>query len=462
MRFLTLGGGYGGILPDNQIGRHMSVNLVNLVMDQLGDSALGQLSDMLGEDRSNTQKAAQAAVPGLLGSLVKMASSKDDARGLLNVLTNASDLPTGGLGAMLGGDRTNLEDTGNAMLKGLLGGNLGSLAGAISGFSGLSNTSSKSMLGMLAPMVIGLLKRNLLKSGGLNIENLMSTLMSQKSNVAAAMPSGFQNQLQSAGLNALADLTQGAGATASAVRQGASSAARETTSAVRETAAASGGGMRRFLIPALIVAALAILAFNLFGNRGSQLVEDAANAAAGTVESATEAAGNAVESATNAVGEAASNATEAAGNAANAATEAAGNAANAAGEAAGNAANAAGNAVQNAFADLSGLAVGDINVGERMSETFANTTNALEGISDEASAEAALPALSEAAENLEGLAETAQQLPAEGLSTLSEAASTAMSQVQSLLDKAYAIPGVEGILEPVISRLMDAISTLTS
>ena len=417
----------------------MSVNLVNLVMDQLGDRALGQLSSVLGESRDSTQMAAKAAVPGLLASLIKMASSKDDARGLLSVLNSADDSIVDSFAGLLGNNRADLEDRGGSMLKSLLGGNLVNLAGAVSGHSNLSKNSTKSLLSMLAPMVIGMLKRNLMKSGGLNLENLMSTLMGQKSNVVTAMPSGFQNQLQSSGMGALADFVGGANAAANSVRQGASAAARETTSAVRDTAAASSNGARRFLIPALIVAALAVLAFNLFGNRGTQTVEEAASNTAGTVEAATEAAGDAVGNATEAVGEAAS----------------------AAGEAANNAAAAAGNAIQNAFSDLSGLAVGDVNVGERLSDTFANTTEALNNISDEASAEAALPTLDEAATNLEGLVETAKELPEAGLSAVSEAAGSAMTQMQDLINKAYELPGVEAILEPVISRLMEAITALT-
>ena len=433
----------------------MSANLVGMIMDQLGDRALGQLSDSLGESRDNTQMAAKAAVPGLLGSLVKMASSKDEARGLLSVLNSADESVVDGFASSLGKNRAALENKGGSMLESLMGGNLGNLAGAVSGYSNLNKNSTRSLLSLLAPMVIGMLKRNLMKSGGLNIENLMGTLMGQKSHIAAAMPSGFQNQLQSSGLNALADFAKGAGATASTVRQGATTAAttavrdtataaRGTADAARDTAAAGGNATRRFLVPALIVAAAAVLLFNLFGNRGAQTVQDAARNTAGTVEAATDAAG------------------DAANNAANNAAGAASDTANAAAGAATNAAESAGNAVQNAFSGLSGLAVGDVNVGERLTDTFANTTEALNNVTDEASAEAALPTLEEAASNLEGLAETAQQLPEAGLSAVSEAAGSAMSQVQSLIDQAYAIPGVEGILEPVISRLMEAITALTA
>ena len=88
----------------------------------------------------------------------------------------------------------------------MLGGSsTNALAGALGKFAGLSGTQGSSLLGMLAPVVLGQLGQ-VQKSSGLDAGGLANLLNSQKDNIAEALPSGFSNLLGGTGLlDALGD-----------------------------------------------------------------------------------------------------------------------------------------------------------------------------------------------------------------------------------------------------------------
>ena len=81
------------------------------------------------------------------------------------------------------------------MLISLLGGKtLSALTGAVGQYAGLNSSGSKSLMGLLGPVVLGVLGQQQ-RSGGLDASGLANLLLSQKSNVAGALPSGFSKYL---------------------------------------------------------------------------------------------------------------------------------------------------------------------------------------------------------------------------------------------------------------------------
>ena len=75
--------------------------------------------------------------------------------------------------------------------------------------------TSKSMLSMLGPVVLGALGQQQ-RSTGLDASGLVSLLTSQKDQIAAAIPSGLAGQLSAAGL--IAGATGGLRSGAAAAR----------------------------------------------------------------------------------------------------------------------------------------------------------------------------------------------------------------------------------------------------
>lgn len=453
----------------------MSVNLVDLVMKQVGGNVPGILGSLLGENAERTQGALAGAVPAVLGGLMGAVSKGGDSADRLTAAIGQQDdgLLDDLAGAFGGGQHTQLAEQGGNMLTSLLGdGVIGSLVGAIGKFSGLGGGSSKSLLGMLVPIVMSVLGRQQ-REQGLDGGGLANLLMGQKDNIQGAMPEGMTNALggmnfldglmgsaQSAAASvgdavgsaagAVGDAAGQAASTASAavgqgadaagraaqnVASGASQAASDASAAVTG-AAESGGSWMRWLLPLLILLALIWLAFKFLGGGDAEkAVSDAGDAASSAVEATTEAAGEVAE---------------AAGDAADAATEAAGEAAGAAGE-------AASSAVETMTA-----MVGDIDVGGDLTSAFEGLTGTLSGITDTASAEAALPALEELSTGLDSLTGLADQLPEGAVGGISEMVTSGLSGLDDLMTNLESIPGVGDLIKPIIDQIRDKLAAFTT
>jgi hypothetical protein len=90
----------------------------------------------------------------------------------------------------MAGGPEQLADRGQSLLSSLLGaGAFGSLASAIGRFAGLGNEPTRSLLGMLAPVILGVLGRE----AGAGANGLAPLLSSQRDNIAAAMPVGLSD-----------------------------------------------------------------------------------------------------------------------------------------------------------------------------------------------------------------------------------------------------------------------------
>src|SRR2546421_10255241 len=178
----------------------MATNLVSVVMQCLTPDTIAKIASALGLDRNVAQKAIAGAIPALLASFADIASTPNGARQLTNTLTQQSG-SLESLKNLIGGSGQNsLAETGSNMLSGLFGGGtLDTMAQTIGKFAGIGEGTSKSMLSMLGPVVLGALGQQQ-RSTGLDASGQVSLLASQKDQIAAAIPSGLAGQLSAAGL----------------------------------------------------------------------------------------------------------------------------------------------------------------------------------------------------------------------------------------------------------------------
>ncbi len=148
-------------------------SLQDLLGQQGGDSALGQISKTLGADQNLTNAAIQMALPVILNGLTKNASTPEGAQGLNTALDNDHD---GGildmLGGFLGGQTQQTRQTdGGGILGHILGNQQGQVAQEISNKSGMDIGQVASLLITLAPIVMGYLgktkRENNLDAGGI-------------------------------------------------------------------------------------------------------------------------------------------------------------------------------------------------------------------------------------------------------------------------------------------------------
>lgn len=504
----------------------MSINLVDLVMKQVGGNLPGILGSLLGESADRTQGAMAGAIPAILGGLMGAASKGGGiADQIASAIGQQDDSMLDNLaGALGGGSHQQIADQGSSLLTSLLGdGVVGTLVGAVGKFSGLGGGSTKSLLGMLAPIVMSVLGRQQ-REQGLDAGGMLGLLMDQKDNIQGAMPKGMASALGGAGflddlmgtaqsatasIGEAVDTTAGAvgkaageaatavgaaaesvketvadtaseaaGAASTAVSQGAetvsqgaeavgraaenvasgaSKAASDASAAVSGAAAEGGGSVMRWLVPLIILLGLLWFAFQyLSGGDLEQAASDAGDAATSAVEATTEAASDAADAVSDAAGDAA----DAAGDAASATADAAGDAVDAASDTAADAAGAASDAAS-AAADQVTAMVGDIDVGGELASLFDGVTGTLSNITDQASAEAAVPALEEISGGLDSLTGLAEQLPEAAVGGIAEMVASGLDGLDGAMQSLKDIPGVGELIEPLIAEIREKLSAFT-
>ena len=385
----------------------MSVNLIDLVKSQLGGQALSQISGLLGESSDKTQMAVNGAIPALLGGLLGNASSGNGATNILSALNNIDDGVVGNFGNLLGNGQqsTGLVDMGGKLLGSLLGGgNVGGLTNAISGFSGLGKGAAGSLLGLIAPLLMGVIKRQLAGSGGLNIGNLTGLLSSQKDNIASAMPAGLGQQLQSAGLGnlfggALGNLTgmgqQAVSSASSAVSQASNTVGRATTSATNTVRNAANNVPTPRASPLRWLAPLAIVlvaGWFLLNRANRPAVVEGGGTGTTTAEATT----------------------------------------------------------------------GDVDVARGFGDVFTSLTSTLNGIEDGASAEAALPQLEEISGQVNNLSGLFAGLPDTARTGVTSLINDNLSGLDDLVSRVTALPGVGSIVQTVLDNILETLRGLVS
>ena len=381
----------------------MATNLVSVVMQFLTPDMIAKIASVLGLDRNVTQKAVAGAIPALLASLADVASTPNGARQLTNTLTQQSS-SLENLKNLVGGAGQNLlAETGSSMLSGLFGGGtLDAMAQTIGKFAGIGEGTSKSMLGMLGPVVLGALGQQQ-RSAGLDAGGLASLLTSQKDQIAAAMPSGLADQLSAAGLidGATGSLRSGAAAAsaaggriAEASERTAYRAGQAASAATRSTAASQ---WPYWLGAAVVVGGLAWFAL---GRSGEDTVAQApppsmTRTTPGTVGLAP-----------------------------------------------------------------TDLTVGGMNLANQINASVGSIRSVLPGITDAASAQAALPKIKEATAQLNEVSSRATQLSPEGKSTLVKLIVAATPTINQMCDKVLAMPGAGDIAKPAIDELRGKLDAL--
>src|SRR5262249_29005468 len=108
-----------------------------------------------------------------------------------------------------------------------------------------------------------------------------------------------------------------------------------------------------------------------------------------------------------------------------------------------------------------GLTVGGLDIGKQITDSITNLRTTLAGITDAASAQAALPKLREVTTQIDKVDGLLAQLSPEQRKVLAGIVNPLMPSLNQLFDKVLAIPGVAELLKPTIDALRAKLATLT-
>jgi hypothetical protein len=383
----------------------MAANLTSVVMQLLTPETIEQIASFLGLDRAATQKAAGGAVPALLAGLSDLVATPAGTSQLSKLLSQQqSSLPADLLRNV---GPQGLAESGANVLSGLFGGRImDAMAQAVGNFAGTGGGVGKSLLGILAPIVLGALGQQQ-RSAGLDANGLASLLRSQKEQIAAAIPSGLADQLGAAGLIDRAESTLRSGAAAASAGASRIESASQRASTLgastlgTSTRGADSLARRMPQLPYLLAAALifAGLAWYAFERRGQDTVAELPARTAPASET---------------VGMAPAN-----------------------------------------------LTVDGVNLANQLNSSITTLKSALPGMTDAAAAQEALPKINQAIAQLNDLTARVEKLPPEGRSAFAKMVVLVTPSVREMCDKVMATPGVGPVAKPAIDALQAKMDSLS-
>ena len=229
----------------------MAINLLDVLHSQIGEDVMSKAAQFLGEDSSSIQKALGAALPSVLGGVAGQANNVSGASNLLNMLSSGGHDGSifSNLSSLMGGGSATqgLVSSGSNIIRGLFGDKTSGIVDAIAAHAGIKSSSASSLLGMAAPMVLGVLG-NHVSSNGLNASGLMGLLASHADIIKNALPASLSAALGLGGMQAAA----------SNVATSAYSAANTSRTAATEVVEEASSGFGKYLPWLLLIAAAAV------------------------------------------------------------------------------------------------------------------------------------------------------------------------------------------------------------
>ena len=221
----------------------MAINLVSLVQQFLTPQMVSSLARAVGVNEAVAQKLVAAALPAILAALATAAAAPGGAQKVSDAISNSDpDLLTKLSGAVAGGN-TQLLGEGANLLSGILGGGgLASLAAALSQHAGAPQAAAQPLIGAVTNAVVGTIGQQD-PSNWSDPSAILSMFNSQKSAIAAALPSDVAKALGASGLLAgLGGAATAAAQTATSTVSSAATAASSTASSAARSAQAARRG----------------------------------------------------------------------------------------------------------------------------------------------------------------------------------------------------------------------------
>jgi hypothetical protein len=396
----------------------MAINLMDLVKSAISSSGVAdQIGSAAGLDKSKTNSAIDAAIPVLLGGLMKKASTPSGASELSNFFKKQDAEPSilDNLGSLVSGGATSkLLGMGSSLLPMLLGSSQASIVSVLMKLLGIGDKGVLGLLGSLAPIVMSVVGRQAKSAGGFEPGVLTNLLGGQNNFLSSALP----NELK--GVMGLADLGRQASET---VTNAARNTTRETTTRENTTRergyvapapAAPASNPLSWLLPLLALGALGFLGYTFMSGTKKEEVK---TPVVRTTPTPVPEKAPAIKPAPDVV------------------------------------------AAPLELPKLElpgGMSIEDLQ--KKLAGSFDGITTTLGSITDVDTAKGAVSKLEEAAKAYADLG--MDKMPAAATGTLAPFIKPYFEKVGGLLNTLYLIPGVKDIIEPVLGPMVQSVSKI--
>jgi hypothetical protein len=392
----------------------MSTNLIVSITQILSSNILTRLASSLGLDKAQVDRALEAGVPGLLAAVSSLVSTSKGATALSTAVAQQQPGVLSSLASTIGGSgQKALIDTGASALTSLLGGTtMSALTSAVGQYAGIGDSSSKSLMGLLGPVVMGVLGQQQ-RASGLDASGLASLLSSQKDNILRSLPADFSRSLGETGiLDSRVGSSDVRRASASTASRGSDSPGRHAAASKPVWGLEAPSSRPNWLIPCLALLAAGGLAWYLLSRPSP--TETAVVQPPAKIESPLT---------TGALPESRDFAS---------------------------------------LENLRGIKVGDVDFGAQVANAVNGLRSSLEGITDETSAKSAMAPLEGSIGEFNKLAGMLGQLSPQNRQSLANAITATKPMLDRLFDKALQVPGVSALIKPSIDSIRTELNTMAT
>lgn len=169
-------------------------NLLDSIKSYVTPEIVSQAAALLGENESGVGKAIGGLAPTILAGILNKSGDSNAMGNVFSLLSNNSNAGfLENLSGLVGGGNLahdDPKDIAGSLMGTLFGGKVPAIINALSSFSGIKSSSTSTLLGMVGPLVMGVIGKKI-KSDGLNVSGLLNLLGNEKSSILGALPGGM-------------------------------------------------------------------------------------------------------------------------------------------------------------------------------------------------------------------------------------------------------------------------------
>ncbi len=169
------------------------ISLLDSIRAYLTPELISGASSAVREPESATRTALNTSVPSVLAGLTQLSSSPEGVSKLGNLVRDGAFAPVADNASTLfggGTPTTNMMSAGQQLLGNIFGENSSSITDMLARNSGIRSSSASSLMGMTAPLVLGVIGKYA-SSQGLNASGIAGLLRGQKESIFGALPAGM-------------------------------------------------------------------------------------------------------------------------------------------------------------------------------------------------------------------------------------------------------------------------------
>ena len=240
------------------------ISLLDSIRAYLTPELIRGASSAVREPESATRAALNTSVPSVLAGLTHLSSTSEGVSKLGNLMRDGAFAPVADNASTLfggGTPTTNMMSAGQQLLGSIFGENSSTVTDMLARNSGIRSSSASSLLGMTAPLVLGVIGKYA-SSQGLNASGIAGLLRGQKDSIFGALPSGLSQLIGLSGPRVVPPPTNNYGDASTAAAR---DVPRQTYSAAPTVPSATGS--KKWLWIGLIALA-ALLLWMFARNRG--------------------------------------------------------------------------------------------------------------------------------------------------------------------------------------------------